>query len=36
MREAIPPLPEYVFMEWCLVKHRNNFTLSRRIGGVEV
>jgi hypothetical protein len=26
MRGAIPPLPEYVFMAWWLVKHRN-FTL---------
>jgi hypothetical protein len=26
MRGAIPPLPQYVFMAWCLVKHRNNFT----------
>jgi hypothetical protein len=26
MREAIPPLPQYVFMAWCLVKHRENFT----------
>jgi hypothetical protein len=22
MRGAIPPLPQYVFMAWCLVKHR--------------
>jgi hypothetical protein len=21
MRGAIPPLPQYVFMSWCLVKH---------------
>jgi hypothetical protein len=27
MRGAIPPLPQYVFMVWCLVKHRDNFTL---------
>jgi hypothetical protein len=27
MREAIPPLPHYVFMAWCSVKHRDNFTL---------
>jgi len=27
MRGAIPPLPQYVFMAWCLVKHRDNFTL---------
>jgi hypothetical protein len=26
MREAIPPLPQYVFMAWFLVKHRDNFT----------
>jgi hypothetical protein len=26
MRGAIPPLPEYVFMAWCIVKHRDNFT----------
>jgi hypothetical protein len=27
-REAIPPLPQYVFMVWCLVKHRDNFTFT--------
>jgi hypothetical protein len=27
MRGAIPPLPKYVFMAWCLVKHRDNFNL---------
>jgi hypothetical protein len=26
MRGAIPP-PQYVFMAWCLVKHKNTFTL---------
>jgi hypothetical protein len=26
MRGAIPPLPQYVFIAWCLVKHRDNFT----------
>jgi hypothetical protein len=25
---AIPPLPQYIFMAWCLVKHRNNFTFT--------
>jgi len=25
MRGAILPLPQYVFMAWCLVKHRDNF-----------
>jgi hypothetical protein len=23
---TIPPLPQYVFMAWCLVKHSDNFT----------
>jgi hypothetical protein len=26
MRGAILPLPQYVFMAWCLVKYRDNFT----------
>jgi hypothetical protein len=26
MRGSVPPLPQYVFMAWCLVKHRDNFT----------
>jgi hypothetical protein len=26
MREAIHPLPQYVFMAWYLVKYRDNFT----------
>jgi hypothetical protein len=28
MREAIPTLPQYVFMAWCLVKHRDNFAFT--------
>jgi hypothetical protein len=28
MREAVPPLPQYVFMAWCLVKQRDNFTFN--------
>jgi hypothetical protein len=28
MRGAVPPLPHYVFMAWCLVKHRDNFTFT--------
>jgi hypothetical protein len=28
MRGAIPPLPQYVFMSWCLVKYRDNFTFT--------
>jgi hypothetical protein len=26
MCEAIPPLPQYVFMSWSLLKHRDKFT----------
>jgi hypothetical protein len=26
MSGAIPLLPKYAFMAWCLVKHRDNFT----------
>jgi hypothetical protein len=26
MSGAISPLPQYVFMSWCLVKHMDNFT----------
>jgi len=25
MSGAIPPLPHYVFMAWCLANHRDNF-----------
>jgi hypothetical protein len=25
MHGDIPPLPHYVFIAWCLAKHRNNF-----------
>jgi hypothetical protein len=28
MHVAIPSLPQYVFMAWCLVKHRDNFTFT--------
>jgi hypothetical protein len=28
LRGAIPPLPQYVFIAWCLVKHRDNFTFT--------
>jgi len=28
MCEAIPPLPQYSFMAWCLVKQRDNFTFT--------
>jgi hypothetical protein len=28
MSEDIPLLPQYAFMAWCLVKHRDNFTFT--------
>jgi hypothetical protein len=28
MSGGIPPLPPYVFMAWCVVRHRDNFTLK--------
>jgi hypothetical protein len=28
MLGAISPLPQYVFMAWCFVKHRDNFTFD--------
>jgi hypothetical protein len=28
MRGAIPPLSEYIFMAWCLVKHRDSVTFA--------
>jgi hypothetical protein len=28
MRGAIPPLPQYLSMAWCLVKHRNNLNFT--------
>jgi hypothetical protein len=36
MRGAIPPLPQYFVMAWCLVKHRDNFTfyLHKKTGDV--
>jgi hypothetical protein len=27
-RGSAPPLSKYVFMAWCLVKHRDNFTFT--------
>jgi hypothetical protein len=35
MRGAIPPLPLYVSMEWCLVKHRDNFTFTLTFTAAE-
>jgi hypothetical protein len=28
MSGAIPPLPQYAFMAWYLVKHRDKFTFT--------
>jgi hypothetical protein len=28
MHGGIPSLPQYVFMAWCLVKFRDNFTFT--------
>jgi len=28
MRGATPPLPEYVCMAWCFVKHRDSFAFT--------
>jgi hypothetical protein len=28
MSGDVPPLPQYVFMAWCLVKRRDNFTFT--------
>jgi len=28
MRRAIPPLLQYVFMAWCLVRHKDIFTFT--------
>jgi hypothetical protein len=28
MRGAIHSLPQYAFIAWCLVKHRDNFTFT--------
>jgi hypothetical protein len=35
MSGAIPPLPQYVFMAWCLVKNRDNFTFFTILVHVE-
>jgi hypothetical protein len=32
MHGAIPPLSQYVFMAWCLVKHRDDFTFTLQHG----
>jgi hypothetical protein len=36
MSGAIPPLPQYAFMVWCLVKHRDNFTFTFMIAQLKL
>jgi ribosomal protein L31 len=36
MRGAIPPLTQYAFMAWCLIKHRDKFTFKDRNIAVDV
>jgi hypothetical protein len=33
MRGAIHPFPQYAFIAWCLVKHRDNFTFYLYLHG---
>jgi hypothetical protein len=35
-RENIPPLPQYVFMAWYLIKHRDNFTFHFTFTVLEI
>jgi hypothetical protein len=28
MRGAIPTLPNFIFLAWCLIKHRDSFTFT--------
>lgn len=30
-RGATPLFPQYVFMEWCLIRRRGNFTAYRKL-----
>jgi hypothetical protein len=38
MSGVIHPLPQYAFMAWCLVKHRDSFTFKREklAGGCRI
>jgi hypothetical protein len=37
IRVAILPLPQYFFMAWCFIKHKDNFYLYfHRLYGVEL
>jgi hypothetical protein len=35
MRGVIPLLPQYAFMAWCLIKHKDYITLNVHYSGVE-
>jgi hypothetical protein len=30
MHGSVPPFPQYVFMTWCLAKHKDKFTFTFR------
>jgi len=32
---SLHPLPQYIFMAWCLVKHRDNFTFKGGYTGLD-
>jgi hypothetical protein len=34
MRGNIPPFPQYVFLAWCLVEHRDKFTFTFKVDEV--
>jgi len=36
MHGAIPPLSQYVFMEWCLVKHKDKFTFTLTVNNINM
>jgi hypothetical protein len=36
MSGAIPPVLQYAFMAWCLVKHRDNFTFNFTLHNEEL
>jgi hypothetical protein len=35
MSGAIPPFPKYIFMAWCVIKYRDNFTFYLWVGKHE-
>jgi len=36
MHWAIPPLLQYVFIAWCLVKHKKNFTFAEGMEWIHI